>query len=47
MGILRWRWVRAVMPRGGKCKGQKEDEDTEKGELMGEQLGLNEPRRRN
>jgi hypothetical protein len=27
--------------------GQAEDEDTEKGESMGERLGLNEPRRRN
>ncbi|OBT79588.1 hypothetical protein VF21_01331 [Pseudogymnoascus sp. 05NY08] len=27
--------------------GPKEDEDTEKGESTGEQLGLNEPRRRN
>lgn len=31
----------------GSVAGQKEDEDTEKGELMGEQLGLNEARRRN
>lgn len=27
--------------------GLKEDSDTEKGELTGERLGLNEPRRRN
>ncbi|KFX99365.1 hypothetical protein O988_03899, partial [Pseudogymnoascus sp. VKM F-3808] len=31
----------------GSMAGLKEDEDTEKGELTGEQLGLNEPRRRN
>jgi hypothetical protein len=27
--------------------GEKDEENTEKGELIGEQLGLNEPRRRN
>jgi hypothetical protein len=31
----------------GSMAGLKEDEDTKKGELTGEQLGLNEPRRRN
>ncbi|OBT64394.1 hypothetical protein VE03_05718 [Pseudogymnoascus sp. 23342-1-I1] len=43
----------AVDPGGGSngsergSVAEQEDEDTEKGELMGEQLGLNEPRRRN